>query len=187
MPHLTLAIALLIAPLVAADALRVELRGTDVLVGITRLNLVDGPVATRLRNGLPVAFDFHLALWSGSKSNLRRRAFERFVVSYDLWEERYAVTGLRKPRISATRLKPEEIGPWCLRNIKLTELDLSRDKQIWVRLDVNAADPKQSNEIFDDNGVSLVNLIETLSRPAKGDTRHWTFETGALQVAELRQ
>lgn len=88
--------------------------------------------ATRLRNGLPVALDFHLALWSGSKSNLRRRAFERFVVSYDLWEERYAVTGLRKPRITASRLKPEEIGPWCLKNIKLTELDLSRDKQIWV-------------------------------------------------------
>jgi len=181
-----LTVALFVTTLPAGDGLTVHLRNNDISVSAARLEVIRDPVLTRLKSGSSVAFDFHLALWSGTRSNLRRRAFERFVVSYDLWEEKYAVTGLRKPRISATRLSPEAVGPWCLQQIKLANIDLTRDERVWVRLDVRAVDPKQDADLFGADGVSLVNLIELLSRPAKRDNLRWTLESGALRVSELK-
>lgn len=181
-----LALALFVTSLPGGDGLTVHLGSAGISVSTARLEVIRDPVLTRLKSGSPVAFDFHLTLWSGTRSNLRRRAFERFVVSYDLWEEKFAVTGLRKPVLSATRLTPEAVGPWCVRQIKLANLDLTRDERIWVRLDVRAVDPKQDADLFDSGGVSLVNLIEMLSRPARRDTLRWTLESGALRVAELK-
>lgn len=182
----TLLLALFVTTLPAGDGLTVHLRNGEISVSTARLEVIGDSVLTRLKSGSSVAFDFHLALWSGTRSNLRRRAFERFVVSYDLWEEKYAVTGLRKPKLSATRLSPEAVGPWCVRQIKLANVDLAPDERVWVQLDVRAVDPKQDAGLFDSEGVSLVNLVELLSRPARRDGLRWTRESGALRVAELK-
>lgn len=178
--------ALVLAPVLGADALSVHQRGNDIYVSTTRLNLIEGPIQARLKNASTVAFDFHLALWSGNRSNLRRRSFERFIVSYDLWEEKYKVTGLRKPSVSAAGLTAEAVGPWCLQHIRLANLDFQQDRELWVRLDVRAVDPKQDANTFDSEGVSLINLIERISRPARGEARRWAFESGSVRVADLR-
>jgi hypothetical protein len=178
---------LVFAPSPNLGPLSVSLDGDTLLVSAPKLPLIEGPILTRLKNGNSVAFDFHLALWTGARDNIRRRSFERFVVSYDLWEEKFAVEGLRKPRAHATRLAPDAVGPWCLKQISIPKVDFATDEALWVRLDVRAVDPRQDAELFDSNGVSVMNLIDILSRPARNAANRWTIESGALRASAIRR
>ncbi|MEZ5351807.1 MAG: hypothetical protein R2762_04165 [Bryobacteraceae bacterium] len=168
-----------------ADSLGVQLREGEVHVTLPRMDLFRGAVLTRLKNGSAVAFDFHLSLWTGNKDIVRRRSFERFVVSYDLWEEKFAVTTLRKPRAAANGLSPRQVEQWCLEHISIPAPDLSRETRLGARLDVRAVDPGRDAELFTGDALSLTGLVELLSRPARKDENRWTFESAAIQIGQL--
>jgi hypothetical protein len=169
------------------DPLSLSLRGDQLFVATAKMDLFREPILHRLRAGSAVPFDFHLTLWVGSRSSARRRAFERFVVSYDLWEEKYAVSTLRKPRSSAAGLTPLGVESWCLHRIAIPAVDLRGAATVWARLDVNAAESSPDPELLTGEGLSLTSLIELLSRPSRKEQPHWSFESGAVPVASLPQ
>jgi hypothetical protein len=179
--------SLLMAVVARGDSLKVGLRDGLVVVDVPRMDLFRGSILTQLKNGKAVAFDFHLALWTGSKTNIRRRAFERFVVSYDLWEEKFAVTNLRKPRANAAGLTPRQVEFWCLQHLSMPAPDLTGEENAGARLDVRAVDSDHEVDLFANDGLNLTGLIELLSRPARKDENRWTFESAALRVSELRR
>ena len=169
-----------------AEQLQASLRQQNLFVIAPKLEILSGSVLDRLKNGSTVPFDFHLALWAGTRGNLRRRAFERFVVSYDLWEERFSVTGLRNPRPSASNLSPAAVPAWCLEHISLHKVDLPDDTQVWVQLDVRAADPKDREGLLDDSGLTLAYLIDLLSKPSRKEPNRWTVEGGPFRISSIR-
>ena len=173
-------------PAARPEQLQPSLRRQNLFVTAPSLDILSGSALDRLKNGSTVPFDFHLALWAGSRSNLRRAAFERFVVSYDLWEERFSVTGLRNPRPSASNLAAAAVPAWCLEHISLHKVDLADDTQVWVQLDVRAADPKDREGLLDDAGVSLKYLIDLLSKPSRNEPNRWTLEGGPFRVSAIR-
>jgi hypothetical protein len=183
---LATALASGLLPAIRAEQLELRRRDDRLFIAAPGLDLLRGPVLDRLRNGATVPFDFHLSLWAGSRSQLRRGAFERFVVSYDLWEERFAVTGLRNPRPSASNLTAAAVPAWCLEHVPLHPVELPADMQVWVRLDVRAGDPKRENPaLLDESGLSLTYLIDLLSRPSRREPNRWTLETGPVRFASI--
>ncbi len=178
---------LALVPALYADSLAAKWRGDQLFVSAAGLDLVREPLFGRLMNGGTVAYDFHVALWVGNKNTVRRRAFERFVVSYDLWEEKFAVTGLRNPRIAARNLKAREVGAWCLEHVALHAADLKPADNLWVKLEVRAADPRRDSRLLEPDGVNIANLIGLLSGPARAGEQRWTAESSQLLAAELRQ
>jgi hypothetical protein len=184
---LTTVLASVILPPARAEQLQLSLRGQNLFVAAPTLDLLRAPILERLKNGSTVAFDFHLGLWAGSRSNFRRGAFERFVVSYDLWEERFSVTGLRNPRPSASNLVPKALAPWCLEHVSLHPIDLRDDTPVWVRLDVRASDPKKDDDRpLDGDGLTIGYLIDLLSRPSRKEPNRWALETGPVRVSSIR-
>ncbi len=145
--------------------------------------LKEGPALLRLKNGTPVAYDFHLALWVGSKSTVYRRSFERFVVSYDLWEEKFSVTGLRTPRPTASGLGPVEVAAWCLRHLSLPSVELSGRPLYWLRLDVAPAEKRPSGSTLQEpTAIDLKQIVEWFSRPRRAGENRWTLEAGPLRA-----
>ena len=69
-----------------------------------RVHFLVGKPLERLRNALEVPFDFKITLWSGTRNHKLREAQDRFVVSYDLFEETFSVTKLVTPRRTARHL-----------------------------------------------------------------------------------
>jgi hypothetical protein len=173
-----------VLPAASAELLNLRRRGDHLFVSAPRLELLRGPLMDRLRNGSTVPFDFHLALWTGMRSQLRRRAFERFVVSYDLWEERFSVTGLRSPRPSASNLSASAVPAWCLDHISLHPVELPGDTPVWVRLDVRAVEAREAR-LVDEDGLSLTSLIDLLSRPSRREPNRWTLETGPVSFSTI--
>ncbi len=169
------------ATAVGAEALQLRVSGDKLFVTATKLDLIQGPVLQLLKTGNTASFDFHLSLWAGAKTNPRRPAFERFVVSYDLWEEKFSVTGLRKPQVSASRLAAPAVPAWCLEHISVPIAGIAQNTQVWAKLEIDLVE-KQSSPATDESSINLANLVEILSRTNRGTQKHWEFETGPTRL-----
>ncbi|MGH9629843.1 MAG: hypothetical protein ACRD7E_16120, partial [Bryobacteraceae bacterium] len=145
-----------------------------------------GKPLERLRNGHSVAFNMQLSALGEAKTSVLRRSFERCVVSYDLWEEKFSVTRMRSSPSSASRLSAKAAEQWCVDNISLPSAGLPRDRSIWIRLDIQAQGPKDPPILSDDEGVSLAALVEIFSRvTGTQPPNSWKLEAGPLKIADL--
>lgn len=180
--------------LLCTRLLALSLSGEDLLpryndgtlqVSAPRLHFIAGQQLERLRNGASVPFDFQLTLSSGSKSNTLSRALERFVVSYDIWEEKFSVIRQRDRRMSSVRLTATQAESWCLDNLSLPASGISSDKNLWIKLEVRGAESRDQFAAAGD-GISLTTLIEIFSRPVRGPVDHWAAETGPFRISDLK-
>lgn len=181
-----------------AEELTLHSRNGELRVSAPRLHFISGGALERLKNGAAVSYDFQLSLASGSRGNIVSRAIQRFVVSYDLWEEKYSVTklkpspmrGLGAPppneRRSASHLSSEAAEAWCVDNIAVPLSGVSSTDPVWVRLDIRTADQTDPPSLFGESGVALSRLIEIFSRPVRSDQQHWSAEAGPVRLSELR-
>lgn len=186
----------LVAGLVAAACFTAATRAQDVLVraagdqltvAAPSLRFITGRSLDTLRNGNAVAFDVQVSILADSRSTVLRRSFERFVVSYDLWEERFSVTRMRSVRASVSHLSAQQVESWCLDKFTLPASGLPADRPLWVRVDVRAQNGRNVRT-FEDDGLSIGALIELFSRQAKSaDTHQWRAESGSFTLAELRR
>ena len=68
---------------------------------------------------------------SDNRQLVLRRGFERFVVSYDLWEEKFSATRMRTARTSASHLSAEAAEAWCLDHLSVPAGGLTTDKPVY--------------------------------------------------------
>ena len=178
--------ARLLALSVSGEDLIPRYNDGSLLVAAPRLHFISGRQLERLRNGASVPFDFQLTLSAGSKGNTLSRALERFVVSYDIWEEKFSVIRQRDRRVSSVRLTATQAETWCLDNLSLPTTGLASDKNLWVKLEVRGSESRDHDAAAAGNGISLTTLIDIFSRPVRGPLDHWALETGPFRLADLR-
>ncbi len=171
----------------AAPELIVKRNDDQLFVTAPRLNFLTGKPLERMHNGQSVAFDFQLSVLGQSKIDVLRRGFERFSISYDLWEEKFSVTRMRSSRNLVTHLSSQSAEAWCLDNITFPASGLPLDQPVFVRLEVRAQEPKESLPAVDEPGISIANLIEIFSRAGKTkQPQYWKLEAGPLKLGDLR-
>jgi hypothetical protein len=151
-----------------------------------KFHFLDGKPLDRLKNGSSVPFDFQLTLSAGSKNDVFQRAAERFVFSYDLWEEKFSVSKVRAPRRNISHLTAAAAESWCLDNVQISTAGLAGDQPLWVRLEIRSDDRDQP-PVLGDPGISLTSLIEIFSRPARGAQPHWILEAGPLRLDDIKR
>jgi hypothetical protein len=153
-----------------------------------RLHFLSGKSLERLRDGVTVPFDFQLRIAAGLKNNfVGQPAVERFSISYDVWEERFRVVRLRDFRKSAAGLSAIAAESWCLDNLFVPSAGLPADKELWARLDIRTAEPKEQASSNADSGISIPALIQLLSRPPRPQQDHWTLESASFHLADVKQ
>jgi hypothetical protein len=163
-------------------------RSTDeVRVSAPRLHFLTGKPLERMRNGASVTYDMQLTIFGDNHQTILRRGFERFVLSYDLWEEKFSATRMRTARTSASHLTAEAAESWCLDHLSIPAGGLTSDKPVYVRLDVRAQEPKDRKPLDEDSAISLARLIDIFSRagnPAPGT--QWRAESGPIDLQTLK-
>lgn len=155
-------------------------------VSAPRLHFLSGNQLERLRNGISLPFDFQLTLFAGSRGSPATRALERFVVSYDLWEEKFSVVRQRDRRISSVRLSATQAEAWCLENLTIPSAGVPADKSLWVRLEIRSSESHDPAAAKTD-AISLTTLIDIFSRPARRVQDRWALETGPFRLSELKR
>lgn len=165
----------------AWDGTTLRLRGSPV-------HFLSGRALDVIRNGRAVAYDFQLSLMQNGTSV--RRTLQRFVVSYDLWEERFRVTRLASgdiPRLAASNLTLPAAEAWAVENVSLATEGLSTTVAYTVQLEVRAepdADASAASAL--ERGISLTALVEIFSRPPRSQQQKWNVQMAASTLDQLR-
>jgi hypothetical protein len=171
-----------ITPL-AAQPITVTTVNGAVHIKAPGFRFIDGEPLARLKDGLPVRIDLDIAVLEKPGAAPTTQHRQTFVLSYDLWEERFAVTLAADPSRSTSNLTPAAAEAWCVQQLSMSVSALGRlgrGVPFWVRLEVRVlagADPER-----DEAGFTLEGLIEMLSRRRKTSELTRRLEAGPFRV-----
>jgi hypothetical protein len=182
------AIVLALVSRLWSQELKPQWTGSEIQVSTSKLHFLTGKTLETIRDGRAVSFDFQLSFNSGG--SIVRRALERFIISYDLWEERFLVTRLAREqsqRKQAPRLTQDAAEAWCLENIIISTDGLPSDKPFSIQLEIRAEEQKESRPILAEPGISLAALIDLFSKPAKLQQPKWMTQSAPLRFVDIRK
>jgi hypothetical protein len=171
--------------LASPSPLQVTWDGDDLHVAAPGLHFLTGKPLERLQNGDSVLFVTQLSLTTDNFASVLRRAPQRFVFSFDLWEEKFSVIKMEPGPRRVAGLGAAAAESWCLENVAISAMGLAPDRQFWLRFELRAAEPKDEAAVLGEPGVNLTRLIELFSRRPRSAQPHWTAEAGPLRLADL--
>jgi hypothetical protein len=163
--------------------LTVERLGNYLHVAAPQLHFLEGKPLEQLRNGASVTYVFALTLSAGGASAFRLQ--ERFILSYDLWEEKYSVVQAGPSGRSASHLTAAAVETWCLDNLLMPLPALSPEKPFTARLACSIAEEIDSGGDTG-SGLTIAGLIDVFSRKKHEALPHWEAASTPLHLADLK-
>ena len=184
--HHTLVVLLVVAsatvrPSGQSVTVHVEGDALHVRAPAAGFRVIEGAALERLRDGRAVRVDVELAALDGPGAEPVAERRQSCNLSYDLWEERFAVSLIGGPQRSISHLTAREAEAWCLEQlaVPLTALGrLGRDTPLWIRLAYRVQDPDPAADPDDGGRFSLRTLIDLLSRRDQDDAIGDSAEAG---------
>jgi hypothetical protein len=145
-----------------SPSLAVERQGDRLRVSAPGAHFIEGRPLEQLRNGAAVTFVLSAMVVPQNEGGRTVRHEGRFVVSYDLWEERFSVVLVGPPRRSASRLARDAAEAWCLAALSPRVSDVPAE------------------------GLTLSALLDILSRKAEAAQVRWEAWSPPLRLADLK-
>jgi hypothetical protein len=137
----------------------------------------------RLKDGLTVRVEIAMrVLAEPGAANGAAQHRQTFVLSYDLWEERFAATLAGTGSRSISHLTAAAAEAWCIEQltVPVSALGSLRSQPFWIRLDSQIVDGQ--NAAREDEGLTLRGIIDTLSRRQTGEKTSHSIEGGPFTV-----
>ncbi len=180
-------VAIPLSSLAAAESLTVTWDGDDLHVAAPQVHFLAGKPLDRLKDGASVVFLTQLTLTTDHFATSFRRIPDRFVFSYDLWEEKFSITKLGEGQRTISHLTAAAAEAWCLDNVAISSTGLPQDRPFWLRFELRAAEPKDEAAVMGESGLNLTRLIEIFSRRPRDEQPHWTADAGPLRLGDLKR
>ena len=168
----------------SAQTLTVDTAGDAVRIRAQGFSFLKGDPLARLKDGRSVRVELAAMVLPAPGKSVVATTRRIFALSYDLWEERFAVTTVEKRAQSVSHLALAAAEAWCVDQVAIPVNalgGLGRDLPFWVRLEYRVldtdppADPK-------DSSYSLQGLIDALSRRRKTDSSTHALEAGPFRL-----
>lgn len=181
---MSLALLTWLVPRASAQTLTVDAVGDALRIRATGVSFLKGEPLARLKDGRSVRVELAAMVLPGPGKSPAATTRRIFALSYDLWEERFAVTAVDKRSQSVSHLMAAAAEAWCVEQLStpLSALgSLGRDLPFWIRLEYRildgdgASDPSES-------GYTLQGLIDALSRRRKTDSSLHVLEAGPFRL-----
>ena len=169
---------------VFAQSVTVEAIGNSLKIRAPGFNFLKGDPLVRLKDGRLVRVELAALVLPGPGKPPAATARGIFALSYDLWEERFAVTAVGARSQSVSHLMQAAAEAWCLEqlSIPLGALGaLGRDAPFWIRLEYRMLDSDGTADP-DDSGYTLQALIDLLSRRRKTVASSPPIEAGPFTL-----
>jgi len=170
----------------AVPRLLIRREGDNLRISAPQIRFLTGKPLEQLKNGAKVGFISQISLTANeSGTTLLARAVDRFVVSYDIWEEKFSATRLGPPMRSISRLNVPAAEAWCLDELAPVPASLTASRPFWIKLELRAEDPKELAGIVSEPGINLTRLVEIFSRPPRNQQQRWLETAGPLRLQDL--
>lgn len=169
------------------DGLEMYVVEGRIRVAAPQIRFLSGKPLERLRNGAPAPFAIQLSASTDGWATVVQRDIQRFVLSYDLWEERFAVVKAGSLRQSVSHLTARAAEAWCVSEVSLAPAGIGERQPFRLRLDVRSENPAEQAALNGEEAMNLTRLIDLFSRRARPGQARWRAEAGPLQLADLRR
>lgn len=160
-------------------------RVNDMLhVRAPEFRFLQGRTLTQLRDGRTARLDVRLELLGKANGPVLAQVEQAFDVSFDLWEERFAVTRIGKPARSVSHLTSTAAEAWCLENVTIPASAIQPDRRgaVWMRLVLKARDDAPARQTDEEGGFSIRIMIDALGRRAEREAAPLVLEAGPFNV-----
>lgn len=168
-----------------AQSITVHRAGEALAIRAPTFTFIKGEPLVRLKDGRALRADLELSVTPGPGGAAAAETRQVFILSYDLWEERFAVTLVGAPSRSIANRTAGEIEAWCLDQltVPLSRLgSLGHDRPFWIQLASRVLDGDSASSSGDDEGFTLRALIDALSRRRKENVWTHTVEAGPFRL-----
>jgi hypothetical protein len=168
----------------SAQALAVDVVGDALKIRAPGFSFLKGDPLARLKDGRAVRVELAALVLAGPGKSPSAVARRTYSLSYDLWEERIAVSAVDARPQSVSHLTLAAAEAWCVEQlaIPLKALGaLGRDLPFWIRLEYRMLDGDGASDPTD-SGYTLQALIEALSRRRKTESAPPPLEGGPFKL-----
>lgn len=158
-----------------ADTLKIRAHG---------FSFLEGEPLARLKDGRSVRIELTAMVLPAPGKPVMATTRRIFALSYDLWEERFAVTMVDKRSQSISHLALAAAEAWCIEQLGMPLHALgasARDLPFWVRLEYRILDGDSTPDAGD-AGYTLQALIDAFSRRRKTDSAPQAIEAGPFRL-----
>ena len=169
---------------VSAQALTVDIVGDALRIRAPAFSFLSGDPLTRLKDGRSVRVELAALVLAGPGKPPAAATRRIFALSYDLWEERFAVTAVDARAQSVSHLVLAAAEAWCVEQVSIPVKALGvlgRDRPFWVRLEYRILDSDAPTEPADSR-YTLQGLIDALSRRRKAESSSRALEAGPFKL-----
>lgn len=173
------------AATLGAQAVTVSRVADAIVVRAPGFTFVKGEPLVRLKDGRSVRVELDLSVLPKPGDPAAARSRQTFVLSYDLWEERFAATLVGPPAKSAAYLTSTGAEAWCLEQLTVPVAALGRlgrEQPFWIRLGYQVLDGGGPAGGDDDAGFTLRALIDALSSRRKATAWTHAIEAGPFRL-----
>jgi hypothetical protein len=183
-------LALLVWPAVpsSAQTLTVDTAGDSLRIRAPGFSFLKGDPLARLKDGRSVRVELAAMVLPAPGKPVVATTRRIFALSYDLWEERFAVTTVDKRAQSVSHLALAAAEAWCVDQVSIPVNALGalgRDLPFWVRLEYRFLEEDASSDPADTR-YTLGALIDALSRRRKTDSSTHALEAGPFRLPTRR-
>jgi hypothetical protein len=172
---------------VLAQSVSVAVVGNAVAVRAPEFDFIKGEPLARLKDGRSVRVDLELDILPGPGGAPAVQGRRTCVLSYDLWEERFAVALVGSASASTAYLTSAGAEDWCLARLTIPVGALGRlgrELPFWIRLGYRVLDADSASA--DDGGgeFTLRGLVDALSRRKRNLPLTQSVEAGPFRLPQ---
>ncbi len=172
--------------LAKSRSLTAELHGDHLRVRAPQMRFIEGEALEKLHNGTTVAYVISMAVVAEQNVKPTFLLEERFLVSYDLWEEKYSVVQAGPGGRAASRLTAVMAEAWCLENMPIPLQAVPERQSFMIRLECSIEENENGNVGKSSSSLTLAGLIDIFSRKRKTEPPKWEAVSGFLRLDDLK-
>ena len=163
-----------------AQKVTVDPIGDTLRIRAPGFSFLKGDPLVRLKDGRSVRVELVAMVLAGPGQPASVTVRRIFALSYDLWEERFAVTSVDARSQSVSHLMQAAAEAWCIEQLAVPS-GAVRDRPFWIRLEYRIVEA-DAGEDAADVGYTLQALIDLLSRRRKSEPAPPALEAGPFTV-----
>lgn len=163
-----------------AQTLTVDTVGDALKFRVVGFSFLKGEPIARLKDGRSVRVELAAMVLPGAGKPAAATVRRIFALSYDLWEERFAVTMAGPRSQSVSHLALTAVEAWCIQQLAIPLSALGRDAPFWVRLEYRIVDGDAASDA-QDPGYTLQGLIDLFSRRRQAGSAEHVLEAGPFR------
>lgn len=153
----------------------------------TDFHFLEGQTLRRLQDGAGLVFTMQLSISNDQFRTINRRQVERFVLSFDLWEEKFAAVRLGLVKYQQSHLTRDAAERFLFDHTGISMYGLPAGESHWIRAELRADEPRDSAGFLLDPSVTLSRLVEWFGRAQRGEAMRWSIDRGPFRLHEVER